>query len=236
MALPSYKDKGTFTSGTASLSVPPPATIASGDFCLLVVESANQAVSTPTDWTQAPSSPQGQGTGALANAVRVTVFYKTAGASEGNVTVADSGDHTTAIWLTFSNVDTSDPFDASSGGTIVAGTSWSLVGLTTTVANCLIVHCVATDRDLTSTTNLDSYSNADLANITEIHDQSHALSTGGGIIVVTGEKASAGTVGNTSATSAASEEGACVTLALQGVSGGGGFQVSWARNCNQVLK
>lgn len=233
MALPSYADKGTFTSGTASLSVPPPASIASGQFCILPVESANQNVADPTDWTEFDNSHQGSGTGALSNSVRMSAFYKTAGASEGNVSVADSGDHTTAIWLTFDDVDS---INVTSGTTLAASTTWTIPGPTTTVADCLIVYLVATDRDATSTSNLVSFTNANLTNITTRHDQSHASGVGGGLIIVTGEKASAGAVGDSTVEIAASEEGAVVVVALAGVSGGDGFNAAWARNANTVIQ
>lgn len=216
--IPSYVDKGAFTSGTASLSVPPPASITSGQFCILAVESANQNVTDPTDWTEFTNSHQGLGTGATSNAVRMSAFYKTAGASEGNVSVADSGDHTTAMWLAFDGVDS---INATAGGTQAASTSWTLPAITTTADDCLIVYLIAIDRDATSTANLDSYVCADLANITEIHDQSHATGVGGGLIIVTGEKATAGSVAAMTCTAAASEEGACVVVALAGASGGG---------------
>jgi hypothetical protein len=85
--IPTFVAKGTFTSGAAALTVPQPAGIQAGDLLLLFVETANQAMATPTGWTQVTNSPQSTGTAAAAGGVRLTVFYKIAGASETSVSL-----------------------------------------------------------------------------------------------------------------------------------------------------
>jgi len=75
-APPTYQGKGTFTSGAGALSVPVPAGYQDNDIFILFVESENQAIATPSGWTQVANSPQFTGTARAAGAVRLAVFYK----------------------------------------------------------------------------------------------------------------------------------------------------------------
>src|SRR5687767_13908393 len=88
---------GEMEADTAALSVdwPPHLT---GDIGILLVQSANEPVATPTDWTAIES--QGSGTGGSAGSVAIQAFWKrAASAAEAAVTVADAGNHTiAAIW------------------------------------------------------------------------------------------------------------------------------------------
>ena len=57
-AMPTFQAKGSFTSGVGALSVPVPTGYQDDDVFLLFVESANQAIATPTEWTEVANSPQ----------------------------------------------------------------------------------------------------------------------------------------------------------------------------------
>ena len=213
---PTFVNKGTFTSGTAGLSVPVPSGIAQNDLLILVVESANQAIATPSGWTQVTNSPQFTGTAAAAGGVRLAVFYKIAGASEGSVTVADTGDHTVAQIFAWRGVDTTTPIPQSAGAVDASATaSLSCPAVTTTRNNCVIVNAIALDKDLNDTDTLSAHANASLTTLTEHHDQTVASGVGGGIAVLSGVKATAGASGNTTATGDTSTTHAYLTFAIQ---------------------
>lgn len=217
MALPTFVAKGTFASGIGDVTPGLPAGIAADDLLLLAVESAKQAASAPSGWTQCPSSPQENSGGSAggSNAVRITAFYRIATGSDTDPTVTDTGDHTTALIVAYRGVNTSSPFNTSAGAGYSASTTITAPGVTTTVADCMIVHLIGSDRDSNSTTSMSGWTNAALANVTERHEQTVNAGFGGGIFVVDGEKATAGVVGDTTGTYTVSEEHASITLALQ---------------------
>jgi hypothetical protein len=90
----------------------------------------------------------------------------------------------------------------------------SFPGVTTTVADCLIVHGCAQDTDANSTATSGAPTNGNLTSLTERHDQTINAGAGGGIVVITGVKATAGATGNTTSTGSTSVTHAYVTLAL----------------------
>lgn len=214
-AVPAFVAVGAFQSGTGALTVPPPAGIAANDLLVLLVESANQAITTPTGWTQVTNSPQSTGTAAAAGGVRLGVFYKFTAGSESSASVADTGDHTTAIMAAYRGVDTTSPFNATAGSVQAsASASWTLPGVTTTGDNCLIVLAIGNDRDLNNSASISSFSNANLNSLSERFDQTVNSSTGGGLALLDGGLLTAGATGTTSVTSAASNTAAFITLAL----------------------
>lgn len=221
MALPTFVAKGTFASGIGDVTPGLPAGIAANDLLLLAVESAKQAAAAPSGWTECPSSPQENSGGSAggSNAVRITAFYRIATGSDTDPTVADTGDHTTALIVAYRGVNTSSPFNTSAGAGYAASTTITAPGVTTTVADCMIVHLIGSDRDSNSTTSMSGWTNAALANVTERHEQTVNAGFGGGIFVVDGEKATSGVVGDTTGTYTVSEEHASITLAVQPPSG-----------------
>lgn len=214
MTAPVYVNKSAFASGTGALSVTAIPGVVADDLILLFVESANEAVTTPSGYTIAPSSPQSIGTAAAAGGVRLSVFYEWATGADGTDTVADSGNHTTAIKIAIRGVHRTNPFNANAGSTQAATTAMSFPGVTTTVADCLIVHGCAQDTDAASTTTSGTPTNANLTSLTERHDQTVTAGVGGGLVVITGVKATAGATGNTTSTGSTSVTHAYVTLAL----------------------
>lgn len=215
--VPTYVGKGAFQSGTGALTVPVPSGYRSNDLLLLAVESENQTINTPTGWTQAPSSPQGTGTAAAAGSVRLGLFYKIATGAEASVSVADTGDHTTGIMIAVRGVDPADPIHKNAGSVDSSATSTiTFPSVTTTQENTLIAMFAGLDKDLAdSDTVTGSFTNANLSSITERHDQTVASADGGGILIVTGVKATAGSTGTTTATADSSTTHAYVTLALR---------------------
>ena len=87
-----YVAAGTFASGTGAITVTVPSGYQNDDLFLLFVESANQAIRTPSGWSILPDSPQGTGTAAAAT--RLSIFYKWVSGTQSSVSVDDAGDHT----------------------------------------------------------------------------------------------------------------------------------------------
>lgn len=217
--VPHITSKGTFQSGTGALTVPWPAsgTYATGDLAILAVESANEAIATPSGWTEFSNSPQSTGTAAAAGGVRLAAFYKyAASASEASVSVADTGNHTTAQIFTIKDTTASSSIDVTAGGVLsTAGTTVTWTGVTTSLANELVLLLMANDRDLASTTNLSAWTNSNLYGLGEIHDQTVASGVGGGLGLACGWKKSAGATGNSTVTNAASVTAAWLTIAIK---------------------
>jgi len=83
-------------------------------------------------------------------------------------------------------------------------TSVSFNNITTTNANTLIVHVIGADTD-TTTSQLGAPTNANLTSITEHTDVFTNTQDGGGVGIITGGKATAGAIGNTTLTLATTE-------------------------------
>lgn len=198
----SFVNKSTFASGTAGLTVAAVAGVAADDLILLFVESANENIATPTGFTQVTNSPVSTGTAAAIGGVRLAVFYQWATGADTTTSVADSGNHTTAIKMAFRGVDPTTPFDATpvSGIKATASTTATFPGITTATANAWIVHASALDLDANSTATTGTPTNANLTGLTEQHDQTISGGVGGGLVVITGELPTAGATGNTTAT------------------------------------
>lgn len=214
MALPAGAGLGTIVSGTGDISVAWP-THSAGYLGTLIVQTANQTVSTPSGWTQYPNSPVGQGTPGAAGAVGLQVFYKwAASGSEPNVTITDPGDHVQAFIICNTGADTSVPYDFTAASTS-SGTSLSLPSGTTASANRHVIHLIATARDAVSSTQFSGWTNAALSSLTERKDATIATGTGGGFGMVTGDKATQGSIGTTTVTQATSDNVAMMTIVLQ---------------------
>lgn len=220
VAAPTYLGKTAFQSGTGSLSVDFSAldvgTRATNDWLIILVESANETIATPTGFTQFSSSPQGQGTAAAIGGIRLGAFYKVSDGTETTVTVADSGNHTCAIGFVARppsgytigiEVETGATPTADGSGNFSFGT------LSPTVFSTLLVAAAATDRDATSTTNFASWSHS----LTERHDQSVTTALGGGLAFATAELSATGSTGSISAVTTANIALGTIVFALKSV-------------------
>jgi hypothetical protein len=200
--VPTY-GAATELSGTGAISGLPMPSGSIGDLLLLLVNTANEAISVTTSgWTQVTNSPQSTGTAAAAGGVRLGVYWRVRDGTEPTVSIADSGSYTYAKVIRLSGVDTSAPINITAGSVDSTATNnLTAPGVTTTVANCLIVHIVGLDKDLADVdTFTGTATNANLANITERFDTTVNAGAGGGLLILTGEKATAGATGNTTAT------------------------------------
>lgn len=214
MAAPTYVNKSAFASGVAGLTVGAVPNVVADDLILLFCESSAQAVTTPSGYTIAPSSPQ-QYVVEAGIGVRLSIFYRWATGADSTTTVADSGNHTCAIKMAYRGVDKTSPFNANAGSATIGGTtSVVLPSVTTTVADCLIVLAAATDRDAASTNEIPALTNANLSSITERHDESVTAGNGGGLVISDGVKATAGATGTSTVTASFTSSRAYITLAL----------------------
>lgn len=218
-AMPSYVGKTAFTGGNGTqITVDFTSTgRVSGDLLLVCVHTAARGVTPPAGWTSAPSSPQSTGSPGTNNAVRLSVFYKISDGTEtttGQFTIGAS-DVICGIGVVYTGVNNSSPFNIDAGSVLATPTS-SVVfdSVTTTVGNCLILNLFGNDRDAAATGSLTAITNANLSSITVRHDQTIPASSGGGIAIIDGGLATAGSSGATTATNNGNWTGACITLAL----------------------
>ncbi|MFA4969748.1 MAG: hypothetical protein WC540_08955, partial [Sulfuritalea sp.] len=190
---------------------------AANDIALLFVESAggqSVTLSVPNGFVAVPNSPQATGAGTAGT--RLTVFWARATSSAmAAPKIAAPSDHFYAQIVTFRGViNSGNPIDATAGGTKpVASTSVTVPGVTTTVANALIVQAVARGNDLAAAA-FSAQTNANLTGIVEHLDAGTANGNGGGLGIWSGVMATAGATGNTTAT-VTSSINAFLTIALK---------------------
>jgi hypothetical protein len=215
---PAFQAAGGAVEGTGSVTPAWPAHEID-DIALLFIESTGgqpATLSTPAGFAAVLNSPQA--TGATTAGTRITVFWARAtSTSMASPTVADPGNHVYARILTYRGVFASgDPWDVTGGGVkAAASTSVTVTGVTTTVANTLIVQAVARDNDSAAAA-FSAQTNAGLTGIAERSDAGTAMNNGGGFAVWDGVKAAAGATGNTTAT-VTSSINAFLTVALRPV-------------------
>jgi hypothetical protein len=185
---------------------------------VVAIESANEAAATwatvfsGAGWTNiAPGAGGpgvGLGTAAAANATRLTLYWRrAANTTMPAIAIADSGDHTVAALLVIQNANTTvdPPWELAANTQQATNTTTvSFNSFTTTNANTLIVHVAAVDTD-TATAQGSSPTNANLSDLTEHVDVFQSGQDGGGLIILSGGKAVAGSTGNTTMTLATTE-------------------------------
>lgn len=183
------------------------------DLALLAIEHT-QTINTPQGWELLASvecSPGDLGDTTL------TVFWRRAQSdNESDVFVPADGNHALTVMAVFRKVPkTLSPFHVQATGIqLVASTVVSLPVPDTTLDNCLIVQIVAHHID-SSTPRFSAWANAALANVIERFDESVPAGNGGGVGIVTGELATAGPGGTTTATLGGAGNQAWLTLALR---------------------
>lgn len=205
-SLPTFVAAGAASGSDLGITPGLPAGIQEFDVMFLFVETDDQAVATPSGWTSMFSGAQG-------GASRLQIFWKRVGtAAESAPSIADAGDHQLGIILAFRGCRTTgNPYDvvgASANGTTATATANAI---TTTVANTLVVFALCN----AAATTLGSYTNANLANITERADVNTTAGNDGALGIATGEKATAGSTGTTTAVPSANPAWCCVQFALR---------------------
>jgi hypothetical protein len=178
-------------SGTAGITATFGTGAAAGNLGILIVETANQTPGTPSGWTSFGLTGNGFGSAGSAGSTMLTVFYKngiSSGDISGGIAVADSGDHTNAILLTYSGFDTSTPIPVVS--TVASNSSTSSTSFGSwhissgIVTDCAVVAVTATDRDSNTAATLSGVSFINVSGSSSLAANfSSASGTGGGIFV-----------------------------------------------------
>lgn len=200
MAYPTFVSTGSAAWGTGAITPGLPSSMQSGDLMLLFVETRNEAVTAASGWVEAPDSPASN---ASALTTRLTVFYQWYTGGTPSTTVNDSGDHQVAQIMAIRGLAGSgNPFDNTANTAGGNGTSLTFPGETTIRDESLVIVAASTSRDPsgTVTNTFSGWTNADLTSISERIDYASGTAEGGGIGVITAQKATAGAFGSTTAT------------------------------------
>lgn len=212
---PVFVQAGTAATGTGAVTPTIPTNVAN-DIIIVFAQSGNQAITmTTAGYTQIGPQP-GNGTAAAAASNRLALFWKRSAGAEGNPTVADSGDHTTAQVIVIRGcVTTGDPFQfLSSGVKTTASTTLTATGGITGIDNMLVL-VFAAQSVASNSAQFSAWANSSLVSITEGSDDSGTGGTGGGgVAMAYGVKTTAGSVGSTTATEANSTVDSFSTIAM----------------------
>lgn len=190
-----------------------------GDILVIAIETENQAIAAPSGFTQFTSytGTPSRGTAGASSGVRMTVFTKVSVGTETTVGIPDSGAHQIAHGYALrGRAGQAIEIAAAIAGN-ATGTSGSFTAPANTAADALIAFNVASDRDAAAA-NWSGFANAALIDPVEIFDVGTSTANGGGVALFVGGKSTAGSVGNGTATHAASVGYAWITLAVQHVS------------------
>ncbi len=219
MAAPTYQAVGTAVGNSGSTLTPAWPTHAADDIAILMVSSwsvssdpgaatldtANgfAAITGGSDLTSASGTYQ-----------RCTLFWcrATSGSMSSPVVANDGGTAHSAVIITFRGCMTSgDPTDGTPGLGANSSSNTSVVapGPTTTGADRAVLIAIACQAYSCST-----YSNSNLTSITERMDDPAGFTSR--LILASATAASAGAIGNTTATLAGSDTWASVVIALKG--------------------
>lgn len=194
---------GTFAAANgASINLTMPANLKINDLLMLVIHTANEAITIPTGWTEVGNQAnQAIGTATNQLATRLAVCYKWAAATNATVTVNAVGNILSGQSIAFRFVNKNNPFIATASGTQASSAANpTLNGITTTCPNALIFFALANGRDATATNSFSALTNANLNTITERMDSTSGNGTGGGVAAWTAYAALTGAIGNSTAT------------------------------------
>jgi hypothetical protein len=237
---PTYRGAGGtgIQSGTTSATITAVTSNAENDVLLIVLESSDSSTAagtpnTPSGWTKIFERTEG---GGATNVTTLTIFARLAPAGgSGNVTVDGVGDHCGGRMFaittgTHSVTSVATDIKVGSGTGHGTGTTDLVTGeLSGLVANSRIFWCIGLSDDAADTTNASGYTNANLASITEITDQTVSTGAGGGIAVAhaTCAGTTTGASGNWDHDTAVQSQS--VYVAIPPVKAPRRAQVSWAR-------
>jgi hypothetical protein len=217
VAIPTVVDVGASAAGQAAITPAFPVgyTAVALDVAITFCETENtDTVTPPTNWAAVTNAVVSTGT-----PTRLWAIWRRLTAGEAAPTIADAGNHNIGRMIIVRGcVTTGDPWDQIGTSTeTTADTSVSIPGVTTTVADCLLLYAVSTGQDgSSSTTAYSGWANASLTNVTERMDNYTALGLGGGFGMASGEKATFGATGAMTATLALTANfKALMTIALK---------------------
>lgn len=224
---PALVNVGVGGSGTGGVTPTLPNGIASGDLIIIATESGGgEAVSLGTANGFAQFTGGVANTGSGTAGTRCTIFGKVSTGSDSAPAFSDPGDHLLVLApVVYRNANTGSGINAAlddlqTSVKASASTSFTAPGVTTTGANRTVVVYGTRDNDASSTTSFTSWSNADLTVAGEMLEGGTTSGNGGGGAIFQGYRASAGSVGTTTAT-VTSSINASITIAIKPPSVGG---------------
>jgi len=187
MAFPTFVNNGAEAAAAAGITPALPASLATNDILFLAIETSNEVISISNSnggtWTAVTNSPVSGGE--LSS--RLTMFWSRYNGTQGAPTTTDSGNHQIGFISAWRGCPTTgDPWD-----TTISGVD-AFTGGSTSGADRLILGFVADNWDNASTTRYSAWTNASLANILERWDDGAIIQNGGGLGMVSGEKATSG--------------------------------------------
>ena len=214
--------------GTGAVTPALPSGLADGDIYILTIEGEGEdtnADAAPTGgaWTAIDGSTGSvaSATDGLADRTRNSCYWAVyTAASPPNRVVPDAGNHTIAVITAWRGVDTTTPIhQVASSSSSTNNTSVSITAASnTSVDGCMIVvTTTAGDNNATAypgTAMFSSWTNANLASITEAVDVNSNAGSDGAIGIAYGILTTAGAIGTTTATNSLSEEEANWCIAL----------------------
>jgi hypothetical protein len=212
VALPTWRAAGAANASLTSAVIALPAGHATDDILLLKTETSGGAIAAPAGYVEVTNSNQLNVTGAI---TRMQTFWKRDGGSETDPTIVAISNHVIGIIHAFIGCETSgNPWNITAGGNEdTLDNSLSIPGMTTTVADCLIVGVATTETDI-GTARYTGEAAANLGSLTKRSDDSTIVGDGGGIGVFTGTLAVAGATGAITATLNANSRKAFMQIAL----------------------
>jgi hypothetical protein len=199
MPMPTVVGVGTAVNGTGAITPGYPAayTAIADDIAITYIETNSETVTAPTNWAQAASASVTSGT-----TTRLTAFWRRLTAGEAAPAYSSVANHKVGRMIVVRGVRTAgNPFSIAPASTeLVADTTVSIPGMTTSNPDCLILYAFGTGQDIISSAGATGWANASLANVTERMDDWTDAGTGGGFAMASGEKAVAGLTGSMAAT------------------------------------
>jgi hypothetical protein len=197
--MPTIVGVGTSVNGTGNITPPYPGgyTAVADDVAVTFVETESEIPAPPTNWAQVATINVASGT-----VTRLTALWRRLTASEAAPAITTTANHKIGRMIVVRGCRTAgNPFEAAPVTTeLVADTTVSIPGTTTTVADCLMLYAFGTGQDITSSAGATGWANASLANVAEQMDSWTATGLGGGFAMASGEKAAAGATGAMTAT------------------------------------
>lgn len=208
---------GTATTDVTTAWAPAfPAGIAAGDILLWLGESVGgQNFTLPGGWAQmstdgTPISPVVQGIN-----TQLTVWWLRYDGTGSAPSVTGPTDHGVSAMLAVRGCPASgNPWNINAPATeATSDTTVTFPGVTTTVADCLVLEIVASSADI-ATAQASSMTNASYTSITELVDVATAGGGGGVLVCYSGVKATAGATGQSTMTLTTAGFKAMMTLAM----------------------
>ncbi len=206
MTLPVFQAIG--TGHETSVAWP---THAIGHFGICCIEHPDGTITTPSGWTALPGSPV-----IAFGAVQLSIFYRFAtSAAEANFAITGSVDHNWGVIVTYTGVNTLNPFHIISlSDTRSASSIWWFPGAQTFLDDCMVLNVAGWLADTAGPLS-SAPVNADLGSLTERYDAGTITGNGGGVMIIDGTKPTKGVFTFTSTTLTVDSIAAVATLALQ---------------------